>query len=180
MTLPANLRINTSAPFPALVKGSAPIAIGKQNGIWTINLNVLSMGTELPPIVSYPTDFLIVYDSVVGNFFKLPLSSLPAQTRTQRSVNAGPVAFTATDQIINLNLGSSITITLPGYASRVGVPLTFKDATKLAGTTFFPQTIAAAPGEKIDGLASISLSNPGQSITLVPANDGVNAGWMIE
>ena len=71
----------------------------------------------------------------------------------------------------------TLVITLPSYLTRQGVPLTFTDASKNAGAAFYAQTIAAAIGEKIDGNASIPLNVPGQTITLMPFNDGVNAGW---
>lgn len=41
MSLPANIRINVGAPFPAIVKGLGPVRIGKQNGVWTVWLNQL-------------------------------------------------------------------------------------------------------------------------------------------
>ena len=44
MSLPANIRVNLAAPFPLIVKGSGPIAVAKNNGIWTISLNYLAFG----------------------------------------------------------------------------------------------------------------------------------------
>jgi hypothetical protein len=38
MALPANIRVNLSAPFPALVIGGGGIAVAKNNGVWTISL----------------------------------------------------------------------------------------------------------------------------------------------
>ena len=177
MAPPANIRVNVAAPFPALVKAAGLITVGKAAGIWTIGFSIAQLGVEIPAIPNYPTDYLLVFDAVAGNFFKLPLSSLPQVGRTQRSVIAGPVAITAADQILNLNLPASLVITLPSYVTRLGVPLTFKDWSKATGAPFFAQTIAAAAGEKIDGLASVPLNVAGQEITITPANDGVNTGW---
>jgi hypothetical protein len=176
MTLPANIRVNLAAPFPALVKGSGPVSVAKANGIWTIGLGFTQLGVQIPPSAKYPTDYLLVWDSIAETFFTVPLSNLVSGNRIQRSVTAGPVVVAPTDQILNLNLGSSLTITLPPYAPRAGLPITFKDAGRQA--TAFPQTIAAAAGETIDSHASIPLNTNSQSITLVPANDGVNTGWL--
>ena len=178
MTLPANIRVNVGAPFPAVVKGSAPFTIAKANGIWTIGLNFSLLGIEQPTFVQQQTDYVLVWDSVLQTFFRIPLTSLPVAARLQRSITAGPVVVSLNDQILNLNLTSSLTITLPGYVSRLGVPLTFKDVGRQA--TANPITLAAAAGEFIDGNASIPLNTNAQSITLVPANDGVNTGWFEE
>jgi hypothetical protein len=178
MTLPANVRVNVAAPFPAIVKGSGAISIAKANGIWTIGIGFSQLATQFPPSANYPTDYLLVWDSIAQTFFTVPLSGLVGGNRVQRSVTAGPVTVLPTDQILNLNLGSSLTITLPSYLTRAGLPITFKDVGRQAGA--FPQTIAALGAETIDGNASVSLNTNGQSITLVPANDGVNTGWYQE
>jgi hypothetical protein len=176
--LAPNIRVNTQAPFPALVKAQAPVTVQKANGIWTVGYSVNGFGVQIPPPANYPTDYLLVYDSVAKTYFKMSLSLLPfGGSRTQRSVTAGPVVVASIDQIINLNLAASLVITLPSYLTRGGSPLTFKDVSLLNGAGFHAQTIAAAVGETIDGNASIPLSEPGQAITLVPMNDGVNAGW---
>jgi len=39
MSLAANIRVNLSAPFPAMVQGGSGITVTKQNGIWTIGLS---------------------------------------------------------------------------------------------------------------------------------------------
>ncbi len=181
MTLPANIRVNMSAPFPSKVKGSGPITIAKKNGVWTVGFSFLQLGTQIPPFANLNTDYLIFYDSLVDTVFRAPLTSLASTAlaaRTQRSVTAGPVAIAGNDQILNLNLGASLTITLPSYLVRSGVPLTFKDVGKQA--TAHPILIAALAGEFIDGMASIPLNVAGQGLTLVPANDGVNTGWSIQ
>jgi hypothetical protein len=176
--LPANIRVNTQAPFPALVKASAPVTIAKANGIWTVGFSVGGLGVQVPPFVNYPTDYTFAYDSIAKTFFLMPLSGNAGGSRVQRSIaGAGPVALLSTDQILNLNLTASLVITLPSYATRGGVPITFKDVSQLNGAGFHAQTIAAAAGEKIDGNASVPLNEPGQAITLVPMSDGVNAGW---
>jgi hypothetical protein len=177
--LPPNIRVNMQAPFPALTKAVGPVTLAKANGIFTIGFSVKGLGVQAPPAANYPTDYLIAYDSVANTLFKMPLLGAFGGSRVQRSIaGAGPVAIVSTDQQLNLNLTASLVITLPSFATRAGVPLTFKDVTLLNGAAFYAQTIAAAAGEKIDGNASVPLAEPGQAITLVPCNDGVNSGWM--
>jgi len=116
----------------------------------------------------------------------LPLSATGiGGGRYQRAVTSTPVTINFTDQILHLNLPPpgvgppGVTITLPAYAARAGVPLLFKDVGMQAAANNI--TIAAAGGEFIDGsFPSVLLSQNGQAINLVPANDGVNAGWWRE
>ena len=97
----------------------------------------------------------------------------------QRSVTAAPVVIQPSDQVLNLNLTATSVIQLPGYASRAGVPLLFKDVGNQA--TANPQTIQTLGGEQIDdAYSSVQLGTNGQAIRLVPANDGVNTGWFRE
>ena len=178
MTLPANLRINVPAPFPATVKGTAGIGISRANGIWTVGLAYTQFGVQVPPAANYPTDYVLVWDSVAQTFFTVPLSDLGG-AGMQRSVTDFPVVINSTDQILHLNLTTTGTITLPPYQTRSGLPLVFKDVGLQAAAN--PVTINAASGEFIDRLfPSMPLSTNGQSIRLVPANDGVNTGWFSE
>jgi hypothetical protein len=57
------------------------------------------------------------------------------------------------------------------------VPLTFKDLGQASAHNI---TISPSGGDTIDGLASIKLTNNFQTLTLVPLNDGTNAGWAVE
>lgn len=74
MTLPSNIRVNAAFPFPSLVEGSGPITIGKVNGIWTVNYTTTQFAISNPPTASLPTDYVLVYDSVVKQFIQVPLS----------------------------------------------------------------------------------------------------------
>jgi len=179
MTLPANIRVNVGAPFPALVKASAGIAVQKANGIWSLSLGYPQLGIQAPQLTSLASDYVAIYDSIARSYFLVPMSALGfGGVRVQRAVTSGPVTVTTNDQILHLNLTATTTIALPPAATRAGVPLTFKDVGMQA--TANPITIAAAGGEAIDGFASVALSVNGQAITLTPANDGVNSGWWRE
>ena len=76
MNIPANIRLNTSFPFPALVNGSGPVTLSKKNGIWTIGLSADVLAVQVPPPGSYPNDYVLVWDSVTKTWFKMPLSAL--------------------------------------------------------------------------------------------------------
>lgn len=177
MARPVNIRVTNAIPFPALVVGGAPVKITKTNGIWTVALDVHDLATSVPLTTAYATDYVIVWDDVAGTFAKVSLAALGlGGALLQRSATATPIVVAANDQIINYNINSAVTTALPGYASRKGVPLTFKDAgghQSVVNTL----TITPAAGETIDGQASLVLSNPRQRITLTPYNDGTNAGW---
>jgi hypothetical protein len=178
MGLPANIRVNVGAPFPATVKGTAGISIGRKNGVWTVGLGYPQFGIQNPPPAShYNTDYMLIYDSIAQTYFQVPLTSFGSDN-AQRSVTTGPVTILSTDQIIHLNLSTPGTITLPPYGTRNGVPVLLKDVGMKA--TANPQIIAAAAGETIDGLASVPFAVNGMSMHLVPANDGVNTGWFLE
>jgi hypothetical protein len=179
MTLARSIRVNVGAPFPALVKGDAGIAIRRKNGVWTIELGYMTVGLQNPPPASrYNTDYVLIYDSLAATYIRVPLAAIGGAARSQRAVNVAPVVINPTDQILSLNVSTPGTIQLPSASLRNGVPLTFKDLGRQAQNN--PQTIATAAAEFIDGTAtSVLLNTNGQAITLTPINDGVNApGWM--
>lgn len=177
LSLPANIRVNASFPFPALVVGAGAIAITKQNGIWTVSFNAGALGISIPNVSQLSTDYVVVYDSVAKQNVRVPLSAFNvASALPQRSVTATPIIVAANDQIINYNVNSAVTCTLPSYTTRSGAPLIFKDAGgHQSGTNTL--TITPAGGETIDGQASLVLSTPRQRIILTPYNDGTNTGW---
>jgi hypothetical protein len=180
-SLPAAIRINTNAPFPAMVTGGSGIAVTKTNGIWSVNFNMNTLGTQIAPPGNYPNDYIVVYDAATNTTFKMPLSgltNLATGARTQRSVTASPIVIAANDQILNINVTSgTVACTLPTAASRSGVSLLFKDI----GGQFGAHALTITPqvGETIDGLASLALSTNWQFAELTPFSDGVNTGWMI-
>jgi hypothetical protein len=72
--LPAEIRIDTNTPFPALVTGANGVGIGKQNGIWTVALNINSLATAAPTTTQLLSDYVPVWDSVANNYVKVALS----------------------------------------------------------------------------------------------------------
>src|SRR5258706_5157285 len=74
MALPAKIRANMAVPFPAMVQGSGPITLGKQNGVWTVGASGDLIGEANPGAIA--TDFALVWDSAAKGWVKIALSNL--------------------------------------------------------------------------------------------------------
>jgi hypothetical protein len=125
LTLPPNIRINTRVPFPALVIGSGPVTITKQNGIWTVGLAFQNLGVQTPTSGSFPSDYVMVWDSIVGNYFRMPLSNIigasSAGVAARLPAAAGSVPILPTDIEVGINTSSApTTCPLPSVAVWVG------------------------------------------------------------
>jgi hypothetical protein len=96
----------------------------------------------------------------------------------QRLATASPISLVAGDEIINCNITAAASCNLPSAATRAGRALVFKDV----GGQFaaHPLTLNCAGAEKMDGIASITLSTNYQFLRLVPANDGTSTGWALQ
>lgn len=103
-----------------------------------------------------------------------------AGSPSQQSATSSPIFVSSGGTtIVNVNIATgSPTCTLPSYSTRAGASVTFKDVGGHFGSN--PLTISAASGQTIDGGASVTLNIPYASVTLVPANDGVNTGWSVQ
>jgi hypothetical protein len=75
--MPANVRISAQFPFPSGVAGTTPIAITKANGIWSVALPLDALATQNPSGGSLTTDYVLVWDSLTGTYFKMPISNVP-------------------------------------------------------------------------------------------------------
>jgi hypothetical protein len=75
--MPANVRISAQFPFPSGVAGKTPIAITKANGIWSVALPLDALATQNPSGGSLTTDYVLVWDSLTGTYFKMPISNIP-------------------------------------------------------------------------------------------------------
>jgi len=69
-----NIRYSASVPFPALVSGSGPIGIAKNNGVWTITYNVPPLQQQVPPFADAVHSFLTAYNTSTGQFSKIAFS----------------------------------------------------------------------------------------------------------
>jgi hypothetical protein len=181
MGVPANIRVNTAVPFPALVTSSGPITIAKVSGIWTVGFSIANLATQNPPSGNYPTDYVIVWDSVAGSFIKVSLTNLAvstvvSQAPAYRKVTATPIVVNAvTDQVLGIDtnaIAGASACALPAAAGRSGVPLTFKDITLKAAT--WNITLTPNGAETIDTLANLVMKVDGVGVTLLP----VTGGWI--
>jgi hypothetical protein len=181
MALPVALRVMPQVPFPALVTGSGPVRVGKSaTGVWTISFDIVDLGLQIPSPGNYANEYVIVYDAVAKNFFRLSLAtiaSLGGGAKSQRSVTASPIVIAATDIQLNVNISTgSPTCAIPLAASRNGVPLTFKDV----GGQFSAHNLTLTFTDTIEGGAGpLVLGANRQELTITPFNDGVNSGWFI-
>jgi hypothetical protein len=183
MTLPAAIRVNVNANFPSLVYATSPITIAKANGIWSIGFTISAFASQVPPSGNFPTDYLLGWDDIAKTYFKISITNLNAAitpigtARTQRFTTNTPIVVAGTDQIISMRITSAAACVLPAAATRLGVPLTFKD---LGQATAHNITFTGNGGETIDGQASYVISDNYGWVTFVPFNDGTNSGWMVQ
>ncbi|MBV8472591.1 MAG: hypothetical protein JO107_09460 [Hyphomicrobiales bacterium] len=183
MSLPANIRVNVRAPFPAQVAGAGFITVSKKNGVWTIAPNfaqINSLGGLKP------TQIFVVYDTVTGLFTSVSVASLNQfGAGVYRTVTTtGNVNAAVTDGIILMQKSSSgpTSISLPQSSLRGGLPLTVKDLTGDANTNNI--TFVPAIGETIDGFSAAAAAANGVALidtnygkkTLFPLTSG---GWFI-
>jgi hypothetical protein len=129
MTLQPNIRINTRVPFPSLVTSAGPITISKQNGVWIVGLAFQNLGVQAPGIGSFPTDFVIVWDSIANTYFRMPLSNVLSAVGTARlPAAAASVPILASDTEVGISTNVAPTsCQLPSAAAWVaGAPPGFE------------------------------------------------------
>lgn len=174
----AKIRTNVGVPFPALVTGVAPITIGKNSGNWTINLVVDTLGHQVPLQASLPTDYLIVWDSINKNYFKVSIADLLVSLGSQPPAfdqAAGNYNVTSeTVLLINKAVPAAHNINLPAANLRLGIPIIIKDIAGNAAANV--ATIVPNGAEKIDGLNSVPINSNYGGFKLTPLAAG---GWYI-
>jgi hypothetical protein len=185
MTLPANVRVNVSVPFPSTVTGAGPIVISKNQGIWTVSLTIVQLA-QLSTGFDPTTKLLLVYDQLTGSFVQTTVANLiAAGLNTYRIVTAaGDVTILATDQTILMNktVGAATNINLPTSGSRGGVPITVKDLKGDANTNNIRFVMSGA--ETLDGFSQATADTNGASKivtnyakkTIYPLTSG---GWYL-
>ena len=100
MTLVPNIRINTSAPFPATVKGGGVVTVSKANGIWTVGLNFGALA-QLPLAPDPANTFVLTWDSVTGVFALIPISATSGSKVVKTLVAAAsPYTALPTDEVL--------------------------------------------------------------------------------
>lgn len=175
MTLPANIRLNIGAPFPARVQGASYFVVSKANGIWTIAPNY----TLLAQLFSVPDPTIkqvVIYDTVSGVFSTISIAAFVAAAlgSNYRIITAaGNVNVLASDTTLLINNGVATSIILPLSSTRNGLALTVKDYAGIANTdniTFVP-----AGSETIDGFSGSAAAANG--VALIDINYGKKTLW---
>jgi hypothetical protein len=153
MTLPANIRVNMGAPFPSLVKGSGPVTIAKNHGIWTVGLSFaglasLTVGTD-------PTQMqVLVWNNLTKTFQQTTIAALQSAGLLTTTVTAAMSPYTplVTDFFLLVDTsGGPVEIDLPLAVQRGGIALSIKDVAGSAAVnniTIKPQ--GAPANETID------------------------------
>lgn len=154
MTLPANIRVNVGAPFPAIVKGSGVITIQKANGIWTVGFSFANLGVM--PAGTDPTQaFLLVYNAINGVYQKVSISSVTSVNPPETVItNANsPYVPLSTDTFLMVDTtGGPVEIDLTAAAARNGVSLVIKDYKGNAANNNI--TIKPNGAETVDGFTN--------------------------
>jgi hypothetical protein len=180
MTLPASIRINVTAPFPALVVGTGPITLEKANGIWSVGFSIDRLAYVVPAPAALASDFLIAYDSAARTFFKLTLADVAAAANVSTpSYDSAAGTYNVTNEtvlLIDKLIPAAHNIQLPAAAARNGVPIVIKDFAGVCGDPTKIATILPGAGEMIDGLAALPVNSNYGGFNLVPIATG---GWYI-
>lgn len=174
MTLPANIRVNASAPFPATVKGGGAVAIAKANGIWTVELNFGAIG-QVAGASDPANTFVLAWDSVTGVYSLLPLSAVFSSKVVKTLTAAGPYAALPTDEVLIVNqvAGAAMMITVDW--SLRSKPLRVVDGKGDANVNNITITPAAGQTQMAVVNYSYVIDGIGGSITLTPLPNGTGA-----
>lgn len=173
MTLPANIRVNIGAPFPAQVKGAPAglVAIAKQNGIWTVSLNYGAVAQS--PVIADPANTVIlVYNTVTGVYTIVPVAQASASKKIVTLNAAGPYPAQPADDVILVKF-TPMAITVDW--SLRSKPLRVVDAKGDSSAN----NITITPSVGQTQLAQVNyvytIDNNGGSIILTPLPDGTGA-----
>lgn len=157
MTVPANVRVNIGAPFPSLVKGSGPVTISKQNGIWTVGFSVTNIG-GMPVGVNPATIDILVWNTITNSFQLATLSQVVTFQNAPTKISSvnSPYTPLPTDTYLYVDTaGGPVTINLATSASRNGVPMRIKDATgHAAANNITIKPVGGGAPETVDGFTN--------------------------
>ena len=176
MTLPANVRVNTSAPFPATVKGSGLVAISKVGNIWTVSINFGGLA-QTQAVADPANTYVLAWNALTGVAVMLQIGSVTANKVVKDLGGGGqpasPYAAQPNDDVLLVH-AVPFTVTV-NWALRVK-PLTIVDQTGAASVAA-PITITPSAGQT--QMASVNYSykidGNGGNITLTPLPDASGA-----
>lgn len=175
MSQPANIRVATSVPFPAQVKGSGLIQIAKANGIWTVSLNV---ATLLPAVAVVPnpgTTYALAYDSTTGVYYLMQLAALNTQKVVRILTQPGPYPAQPGDDVLIVKqaVGAAFNITVD-WSARTK-PLTVVDGKGDAALNKISITPTAGQTQLATVNYVVTIDGNGGNVTLTPLPDGSGA-----
>lgn len=150
MSTVANIRVNTSVPFPATVKGGGPVSIAKQTGIWTVSLSFAGL-TSLPPGTDPTKVQLLVFNQLNNVFQQTTVAALLSTNAPATIITTANSPYTPqpTDTFLKVDTtGGAVTINLPLAVNRNGISLVVKDYKGNAAVNNI--TIVPQVGETID------------------------------
>jgi hypothetical protein len=174
MTLPANVRVNIGAPFPATVKGGGVIGVLKQNGIWTITLNFGGLA-QFPTIADPTNSFVLIWNALTGLFTLVPPSAVFSSKVTKTLTAPGPYVALPTDEVLIVKqlVGAPFAITVDWSSRTKGLRVV--DGKGDASINNITITPAAGQTQ----LASLNyvyvIDRNGASMTLTPLPDNTGA-----
>lgn len=173
MTLPANIRVNMSAPFPATVRGSGVVAVAKANGIWTIGLNFGAVAIS-QAIADPANTYALVWNAITGVYALIPLSVF-SNNSVKILTAPGPYAAAPADDVLIVKqiIAAAFAVTVD-WSARTK-PLRIVDGKGDAAVNNI--TITPAAGQTQLSLVNYSyvIDSNGGSIELTPLPDGSGA-----
>lgn len=174
MTLPANVRVNIGAPFPATVKGTSFIGILKQNGIWTVSPNFAALA-QFPTIADPANSFVLIWNALTGVFTLVPASAVFSSKVVKTLTAPGPYAALPTDEVLIIKqlVAAAFTVTVD-WSVRTK-PLRIVDGKGDASINNITITPAAGQTQLAVVNYSYIIDGNGGSITLTPLPDNTGA-----
>lgn len=174
MTLPANIRVNASAPFPATVKGSGVVAVAKANGIWTVSLNFGGV-VQLQALPDPANTYTLVWNALTGVFSLLQIGAVSSSKVVKTLTAPGPYAALPGDDVLIVKqlIAAAFTVTVDW--SQRSKPLRVVDGKGDAAANNITITPAAGQSQMATVNFSYVIDGNGGSITLTPLPDGTGA-----
>ncbi|WP_445222264.1 hypothetical protein ACKWRH_21655 [Bradyrhizobium sp. Pa8] len=175
MTLPANMRVATSVPFPSQVKGAGVIQLAKVNGVWTVSLNFARLLPGVAVVPNPATTYTLVYDSTTGVYYLVQLAAIATNKVVRILTAAGPYAALPGDDVLIVKqvVAAPFNITVD-WSARTN-PLTVVDGKGDAQVN----NISITPGAGQTQMAAVDyvykIDGNGGSITLTPLPDRTGA-----
>lgn len=178
MTVPANIRVNIGAPFPATVKGSGPISVAKKNGIWTVALNYLAFG-QAQNVPDPSNTYVLVFDPLTNVYTLIPMAAV-AGTKVVKILTgvgnfASPYAALPGDDVLIVKQGAANAFTVTVDWSKRAKPLTVVGGDTIANFANISVTPTAGQTQMATVNHSYVIKSSGGSITLTPLPDGSGA-----